>query len=39
VLGGAIMCVLVSVQGSLEALRSVNTITHFTHFTVAHDTT
>jgi cytochrome c oxidase cbb3-type subunit I len=33
---GAIMYVLVSVQGSLEALRSVNTITHFTHFTVAH---
>jgi cytochrome c oxidase cbb3-type subunit 1 len=24
------------VQGSMEALRSVNTITHFTHYTVAH---
>jgi cytochrome c oxidase cbb3-type subunit 1 len=24
------------VQGSLEALRSVNTVTHFTHYTVAH---
>jgi cytochrome c oxidase cbb3-type subunit I len=35
VLGG-MMYTLVSVQGSLEALRSVNTLTHFTHFTVAH---
>lgn len=35
VLGGA-MYLAASVQGSLEALRSVNTITHFTHFTVAH---
>jgi cytochrome c oxidase cbb3-type subunit 1 len=25
-----------SVQGSFEALRSVNTVTHFTHYTVAH---
>jgi cytochrome c oxidase cbb3-type subunit I len=25
-----------SVQGSLEALRSVNVVTHFTHYTVAH---
>ena len=25
-----------SVQGSFEALRSVNSVTHFTHFTVAH---
>jgi len=33
---GAIMYVLVSLQGSLEALRGVNTITHFTHFTVGH---
>jgi cytochrome c oxidase cbb3-type subunit 1 len=24
------------VQGSIEALRSVNVVTHFTHFTVAH---
>lgn len=35
VLGG-MMYTLSSIQGSLEALRSVNTITHFTHFTVAH---
>ena len=33
--GGA-MYVASSIQGSLEALRSVNQITHFTHFTVAH---
>ena len=33
---GSIMYVLVSLQGTVEALRSVNTITHFTHFTVAH---
>jgi len=25
-----------SIQGSFEALRSVNQVTHFTHFTVAH---
>lgn len=35
VLGG-MMYTLSSVQGSFEALRSINTITHFTHFTVAH---
>ncbi|HEY9102842.1 cbb3-type cytochrome c oxidase subunit I [Chitinimonas sp.] len=35
VLGG-MMYTLSSVQGSLEALRSINTVTHFTHFTVAH---
>jgi cytochrome c oxidase cbb3-type subunit I len=35
VLGG-MMYTLSSVQGSFEALRSVNTVTHFTHFTVAH---
>ncbi len=35
VLGG-MMYTLSSVQGSVEALRSVNTVTHFTHFTVAH---
>ncbi|PLC52706.1 hypothetical protein CR155_16630 [Pollutimonas nitritireducens] len=35
VLGG-MMYTLSSVQGSMEALRSVNTVTHFTHFTVAH---
>jgi cytochrome c oxidase cbb3-type subunit 1 len=33
---GLCMYVLSSIQGSFEALRSVNTITHFTHFTVAH---
>jgi cytochrome c oxidase cbb3-type subunit 1 len=33
---GAMMYTLASVQGSIEALRSVNTITHFTHFTIAH---
>jgi cytochrome c oxidase cbb3-type subunit 1 len=33
---GAMMYTAASVQGSLEALRSVNTITHFTHYTVAH---
>jgi cytochrome c oxidase cbb3-type subunit 1 len=36
ILFGAVMYTLASVQGSLEALRSVNAITHFTHFTVAH---
>ncbi len=33
---GAIMYTLASVQGSFEALRSLNAVTHFTHFTVAH---
>jgi cytochrome c oxidase cbb3-type subunit 1 len=33
---GGLMYVLVSIEGSFEALRSVNTVTHFTHFTVAH---
>jgi cytochrome c oxidase cbb3-type subunit 1 len=33
---GAVMYTAASVQGSFEALRSVNTITHFTHVTVAH---
>lgn len=33
---GAVMYTLASLQGSLEALRSVNAVTHFTHFTVAH---
>ena len=27
---------LVSMQGSLEALRSVNQVVHFTHYTIAH---
>ncbi len=35
VLGG-MMYTLSSIQGSFEALRAVNTVTHFTHFTVAH---
>jgi cytochrome c oxidase cbb3-type subunit 1 len=35
VLGG-MMYTLSSLQGSFEALRSINTVTHFTHFTVAH---
>ena len=33
---GGLMYTLSSIQGSFEALRSINTITHFTHFTVAH---
>ncbi|MEO7127608.1 MAG: cbb3-type cytochrome c oxidase subunit I [Rhodoferax sp.] len=33
---GGLMYAASSLQGSLEALRSVNRITHFTHFTVAH---
>lgn len=33
---GGLMYMLSSVQGSFEALRSINQITHFTHFTVAH---
>ena len=33
---GAVLYTAASVQGSLEALRAVNTITHFTHYTVAH---
>lgn len=33
---GGLMYVASSVQGSLEALRSVNAVTHFTHYTVAH---
>lgn len=33
---GAVMYTITSLQGSMEALRSVNAVTHFTHFTVAH---
>lgn len=33
---GGFMYMLSSLQGSFEALRSINQITHFTHFTVAH---
>ena len=33
---GAMLYTAASVQGSLQALRSVNTVTHFTHYTVAH---
>jgi len=36
IVAGAMMYTFASVQGSIEALRSVNTITHFTHYTVAH---
>jgi len=33
---GAMMYTAASVQGSLQALRGVNAVTHFTHYTVAH---
>lgn len=33
---GAVMYTLASFQGALTALRSVNTVTHFTHYTIAH---
>lgn len=33
---GGLMYMLSSLQGSLEALRAVNRVAHFTHFTVAH---
>jgi cytochrome c oxidase cbb3-type subunit 1 len=33
---GAMMYTLSSFKGSFEALRSVSTVAHFTHFTVAH---
>ena len=33
---GGLMYMLSSLQGSFEALRSINQVTHFTHFTVAH---
>jgi len=33
---GAMMYTAASFQGSMESLRSVNTVTHFTHYTVAH---
>ena len=33
---GGLMYTATSLQGSLEALRSVNQVAHFTHFTVAH---
>ena len=33
---GAVMYTASSLQGSMQALRSVNEITHFTHYTVAH---
>ncbi|MEM1092859.1 MAG: cbb3-type cytochrome c oxidase subunit I, partial [Pseudomonadota bacterium] len=36
VTAGAVMYTLASVQGSMESLRAVNTVTHFTHHTVAH---
>ncbi|ART79399.1 cbb3-type cytochrome c oxidase subunit I [Oceanisphaera avium] len=33
---GALMYTVSSLQGSMEALRSINVITHFTHYTVGH---
>lgn len=33
---GAMIYTMVSVQGSIEALRTVNKVVHFTHYTVAH---
>ncbi|MBP7607650.1 MAG: cbb3-type cytochrome c oxidase subunit I, partial [Giesbergeria sp.] len=33
---GGLMYMLSSLQGSFEALRSINQVAHFTHFTVAH---
>lgn len=33
---GAMMYTLSSIEGSFEALRSISTVAHFTHFTVAH---
>jgi len=33
---GALMYTAASFQGSIEAVRSVNSITHFTHYTVGH---
>jgi len=33
---GGMMYTVSSVQGSFEALRSINTVAHFTHFTIAH---
>lgn len=33
---GGLMYAASSVQGSIEALRSVNAVTHFTHYTVGH---
>jgi cytochrome c oxidase cbb3-type subunit 1 len=33
---GAMNYTIVSVQGTIEALRSVNEVTHFTHYTVGH---
>lgn len=36
VVAGAMMYTLASLQGSLTSLRTVNTATHFTHYTIAH---
>ncbi|MGZ8294699.1 MAG: cbb3-type cytochrome c oxidase subunit I, partial [Telluria sp.] len=33
---GALMYTVASFQGSIEALRAVNSVTHFTHYTVGH---
>lgn len=36
IVSGAMMYTLVSLQGSLQSLRSVSRVVHFTHYTVAH---
>lgn len=36
VMAGAMMYTLASLQGSMQSIRAVNTLTHFTHATVAH---
>ncbi len=36
VMAGAMMYTLASLQGSLQSIRAINTLTHFTHATVAH---
>ncbi len=36
VVAGAMLYTLASIQGSLQSIRAVNTLTHFTHATVAH---
>lgn len=36
VMAGAMMYTLASLQGSMQSIRAVNTVSHFTHATVAH---
>lgn len=33
---GAVMYTLASFQGSMESVRAINTVTHFTHYTIGH---